>query len=135
MQELPIRAVEARPTPLPLARPISSALGTYTQMDCVTLTIHTNDGPSGFGYTVGLGGTWSAAVATYIDQELAPLAVGCDALAPEALWQRLRREFPDRTMPRTVNLITGPSRSADIEQTLILGAHGPRQLHVIVVRD
>jgi L-lactate dehydrogenase complex protein LldG len=53
----------------------------------------------------------------------------------EALWQRLRRQYPDRTMPRTVNLITGPSRSADIEQTLILGAHGPRQLHVIVVRD
>jgi L-lactate dehydrogenase complex protein LldG len=38
-------------------------------------------------------------------------------------------------MPRTVNLITGPSRSADIEQTLILGAHGPRRLHVIVVGD
>jgi L-lactate dehydrogenase complex protein LldG len=38
-------------------------------------------------------------------------------------------------MPRTVNLITGPSRSADIEQTLILGAHGPRRLHVIVVGE
>ena len=36
-------------------------------------------------------------------------------------------------MPRTVNFITGPSRSADIEQTLQLGAHGPRQLHIIVV--
>jgi L-lactate dehydrogenase complex protein LldG len=36
-------------------------------------------------------------------------------------------------LPRTVNLITGPSRSADIEQTLILGAHGPRALHIIVV--
>lgn len=36
-------------------------------------------------------------------------------------------------LPRTVNLITGPSRSADIEQTLLLGAHGPRALHLIVV--
>lgn len=38
-------------------------------------------------------------------------------------------------LPRVVNMITGPSRSADIEQTLILGAHGPRRLHVIVVGD
>ncbi len=36
-------------------------------------------------------------------------------------------------MPRTVNMITGPSRSGDIEQTILLGAHGPRSLHVIVV--
>lgn len=38
-------------------------------------------------------------------------------------------------MPRTVNFITGPSRSADIEQTLQLGAHGPRRLHIILVED
>ncbi|MCB1734093.1 MAG: lactate utilization protein [Gammaproteobacteria bacterium] len=37
------------------------------------------------------------------------------------------------TMPRALNLITGPSRTADIEQTLQLGAHGPRRLHAIVV--
>jgi len=35
--------------------------------------------------------------------------------------------------PRTINLITGPSRSADIEQTLQLGAHGPVQLHILLV--
>jgi L-lactate dehydrogenase complex protein LldG len=51
----------------------------------------------------------------------------------ESVWQRLRETFGEAAMPRTVNLITGPSRSADIEQTLILGAHGPRRLHVIVV--
>jgi L-lactate dehydrogenase complex protein LldG len=53
----------------------------------------------------------------------------------ETVWQRLREKFGDGLMPRAVNLITGPSRSADIEQTLILGAHGPRRLHVILVDE
>jgi L-lactate dehydrogenase complex protein LldG len=52
----------------------------------------------------------------------------------EAIWPKLRRRLKG-AMPRTVNMITGPSRSADIEQTLILGAHGPVRLHIIVVRD
>ena len=38
-------------------------------------------------------------------------------------------------MPRNVMLVTGPSRSADIEQTLELGAHGPRRLHVLLIED
>ncbi len=38
-------------------------------------------------------------------------------------------------MPRTINFITGPSRSGDIEQTLLLGAHGPQRLHIIIVSD
>ena len=50
----------------------------------------------------------------------------------EAAFARLREAHGD-TMPRLVNFITGPSRSADIEQTLILGAHGPRELHIILV--
>jgi L-lactate dehydrogenase complex protein LldG len=35
--------------------------------------------------------------------------------------------------PRTVNFITGPSRTGDIEQRIQLGVHGPRRLHVVVV--
>ena len=38
-------------------------------------------------------------------------------------------------LPPTINLITGPSRTGDIEQTLELGAHGPKALAVLVVRD
>ena len=51
----------------------------------------------------------------------------------ETMWTALRARFGKGVMPRTVNWVTGPSRSADIEQTLLLGAHGPRRLHVIVV--
>ena len=55
--------------------------------------------------------------------------------AYEEAWARLRvaaNRGGDR-MPRAVNLVTGPSRTGDIEQTLQLGAHGPQRLHVIVV--
>jgi L-lactate dehydrogenase complex protein LldG len=37
-------------------------------------------------------------------------------------------------LPRAVNFVSGPSRTGDIEQTIILGAHGPYRVHVIVVR-
>ena len=47
----------------------------------------------------------------------------------EDVWDRLRASGP---LPRTVNWISGPSRTADIEQTIVMGAHGPRRLHVIL---
>jgi L-lactate dehydrogenase complex protein LldG len=37
--------------------------------------------------------------------------------------------------PRTVNLITGPSRTGDIEQRIQLGAHGPRRLHIVLIDE
>ena len=51
----------------------------------------------------------------------------------ETVWRRLRERCGPGSLPRTVNFVTGPSRSADIEQTIILGAHGPRALHILVV--
>jgi L-lactate dehydrogenase complex protein LldG len=53
----------------------------------------------------------------------------------ESVWNRVRFAFGKSAMPRTVNWITGPSRSGDIEQTMLLGAHGPRRLHIVMVRD
>ncbi len=54
----------------------------------------------------------------------------------EDIWQRLRaRNNQAGGMPRTVNLITGPSRTGDIEQTIELGAHGPLRLHILIVDD
>ena len=53
----------------------------------------------------------------------------------EDVWQRLRARYGKDRMPRTVNTITGPSRTGDIEQAMELGAHGPRRMHIIVVPD
>ena len=53
--------------------------------------------------------------------------------AYEEAWDLLRAEMGG--MPRNVMLVTGPSRSADIEQALELGAHGPRRLHVVLVGE
>jgi len=52
----------------------------------------------------------------------------------ERVFAKLRATYGKGQLPRTVNFITGPSRSGDIEQTLLLGAHGPRRLHVLVVK-
>ncbi len=48
----------------------------------------------------------------------------------EDVWERVRTESAG--MPRALNIITGPSRTADVEQTIQLGAHGPRRMHVIL---
>jgi L-lactate dehydrogenase complex protein LldG len=45
----------------------------------------------------------------------------------------IRDAYGKGEMPRTVNFVTGPSRSGDIEQTILLGAHGPRALHILIV--
>lgn len=49
----------------------------------------------------------------------------------EDLWARWRAT--GQPMPRSVNFISGPSRTADIEQTIQLGAHGPRRLHILLL--
>ena len=58
----------------------------------------------------------------------------------EEAWTRLREACPSAdgdgfALPRTVNLITGPSRTADIELVPTLGAHGPKRLHIILVDE
>lgn len=47
---------------------------------------------------------------------------------------KMRKKYGSR-MPSMISLITGPSRTADIEKTLVIGAHGPKELYVFVVED
>jgi L-lactate dehydrogenase complex protein LldG len=51
----------------------------------------------------------------------------------EEAWDRLRADHGEGALPRSVNLIGGPSRTADIEQTIVRGAHGPRRLHLLIL--
>jgi len=73
------------------------------------------------------------------DTEIVVLRASRVVGAYEEAWDILRSERTDPVsggfMPRNVMLVTGPSRSADIESTLELGAHGPRRLHVVLIED
>jgi L-lactate dehydrogenase complex protein LldG len=69
------------------------------------------------------------------DNHIVVVAAKDLAASYEESVERLRAVYGKGAMPRSLNLITGPSRSADIEQTLILGAHGPRKLHIIVIEE
>jgi L-lactate dehydrogenase complex protein LldG len=51
----------------------------------------------------------------------------------EDAWGLLRAEVG--ALPRAVNFVSGPSRTADIEQTITLGAHGPYRVHIVLVKE
>ena len=55
--------------------------------------------------------------------------------AYEDAWDALRLAYGRGAMPRTVNFVSGPSATADIQHTLVRGAHGPRRLAVFIVLD
>ena len=48
----------------------------------------------------------------------------------EDVWARVRGY--GETLPRAINIITGPSRTADVEQIIQMGAHGPRRVHLLL---
>jgi len=83
------------------------------------------------GSVVLLSGPANPVTLTFLaETHFVALDVGDVAAGYEELWARLRGSGADS---RTVTLVTGPSRSADIGQTLQLGAHGPLALHIFLI--
>jgi L-lactate dehydrogenase complex protein LldG len=65
------------------------------------------------------------------DTHIAVVPVSCIVRSMEEGWDLLRRERG--ALPRQVAFVSGPSRTADIEMTLVLGIHGPYRVHIILV--
>lgn len=70
--------------------------------------------------------------AAYFLPEILIVALSKDRIVPaqEAAWVKVQTAYP--RLPRTVTLVTGPSRTGDIEQKLVIGAHGPREVHMVL---
>lgn len=51
----------------------------------------------------------------------------------EQAWDQIREDYPD-LLPRQVTLVSGPSRTGDIEHKVQLGAHGPKKMHILLLK-
>ncbi len=75
----------------------------------------------------------SAAVSLLPETHIALVDATRIVACMEDAWALARKEFG--VLPRAVNFISGPSRTGDIEQTIVLGAHGPYRVHLIIVES
>lgn len=74
-----------------------------------------------------------ATVSLLPETHIALVSVGRIVATMEDAFALLRRESAGT--PRAINFISGPSRTGDIEQTIVLGAHGPCRVHLILVEE
>ncbi len=144
-ENLPARlrlAPDAKLTGLPWeSRPlIEISTGPSAGNDAVSLT-HAEAAIAETGTLMMASGTDSPTTLNFLPEtEIVVVAADMIVGGMEEAWARLRARHgfsldDVKAIPRTVNFITGPSRSADIGQKLQMGAHGPRRLHIVVVGE
>jgi L-lactate dehydrogenase complex protein LldG len=73
-----------------------------------------------------------ATVSLVPETHVAVVSAGRIVAHMEDAWALAREEL--RQLPRAINFVSGPSRTADIDQTIVLGAHGPYRVHIVLVR-
>jgi L-lactate dehydrogenase complex protein LldG len=118
----------------------------WSDRPLLTVTTGISNGSDAVSVTRALGGVAETGTLALVSGAATPttlnllpdahiVVLSADAVVGsyEEIWAALRARFGDGVMPRTLNFITGPSRSADIEQKLQMGAHGPRRLHILLV--
>ncbi len=110
--------------------------------EAVSVIVHHGEAPSIEGAGVsralyGLADTGSVVLAASSDEprarSLLP-AVHVTLLGEDRLLPGLAELFEalGDDLPSALAIVTGPSRSADIEQELVVGVHGPGEVHVVL---
>ena len=86
------------------------------------------------GTLVLLSGENQAATTSLLPEtHIAVVSTGRIVVSMEDVWELMRSEIGE--LPRQVNFVSGPSRTADIEMTLVYGAHGPFRVHVLLLDE
>ena len=87
--EMIITAVETRHYFLPLTHPMTDAYhGVMTHFEVVLVTLQTEHGQAGHGYTYTIGQA-GAAIRALIDRDMPPILIGADANRIEQIWDRM----------------------------------------------
>jgi len=113
---------------------ILEVLSGPAEADDVSGLTHAAAGAAETGTLFLLSGPENPSTLNFLPENHVAVILAADIVGSyEECWAKIRERFGAGNMPRTVNLISGPSRTADIEQTIVTGAHGPKNLTVLLV--
>lgn len=114
---------------------LERALGRAEAADDVGLS-HAIAAVSETGTLVLASGAANPVTVTFLPEtHIVVVEAGSVVGAYEDAWTLVRERFGPDGMPRTINMVCGPSRTGDIGGQLVMGAHGPRRLCVILVKE
>jgi L-lactate dehydrogenase complex protein LldG len=101
--------------------------------DAVGLT-HAVAGIAETGTLMLASGPENPVTVTFLPETSIVILRASDLVGPyESAFDRMRERYGKGGMPRTLNLVSGPSRTADVGGRLVTGAHGPRRFCVVLV--